>query len=110
MRSSATGRTCSTAMRGSAAICSTGASRGTSPMHPTTPAPQFVSVWGSDPPRPGEELCPRPPELRQQHSGALAVELIVAAEKADEVVLLVADRDEDVERHARCEQQVADGH
>src|ERR1700742_4418147 len=50
------------------------------------------------------------PEARRQHADLVAVALIVLAEQADEIMLLVTDRDEHIDRHSSGEQQVPAGH
>src|SRR3954471_23251112 len=91
-------------MTGSAAICSRAASQATSPIRRTTSAPRSASRSASK----GSGAAP--PEARRQHADVAPVVLIIAAEIADEVALLVADGDQHIDRHADREQQMPRGH
>src|ERR1043165_5605963 len=49
-------------------------------------------------------------EPGNQHPGAAAIILILSAEQADEIALLVADRNQNVDGHAGGEEEMAGAH
>src|SRR5436190_1878291 len=101
-------------MPGSAATCSSGASRDTLRKPVTTSARRSALPWASKLPSRGAgggvALSAPPPETRDQHSNAGTVTPIIVTEQRRQVALLVADGDQHERRHAGREQEMPGGH